>query len=304
MVEGGAVDDADCAHLHAPVPLGVVRDDGDRPAAERRGDLQGHGPEAARCAPYQHRVAGLDCMRRPAHQHPVGCRGAKQVAARLLPGQVLRAGLALVRLRLRELAVGAVVGLVAPDAGRGRQHRILAREHPRVVRLPPAGMDHHLVAGPDVRDLRANRLDDAGAVAAAGMEIFRLALAHPLLDDVDRVTERRPDIVVVDARRHDIDEHLVGLERRNRNDLMLPGVLRFAEPVLAHEEGMHRLGHFAERRLFAQSAEFHRAGSFIVSRRQRYALGGWRPEFNSRRLPGQRWHRNTPGNVMNCHGLS
>jgi hypothetical protein len=44
----------------------------------------------------------------------------------------------------------AVVGLVAPDPGRGGDHRIATGHYPGVVTLPPAVMHEHLVADRDI----------------------------------------------------------------------------------------------------------------------------------------------------------
>src|SRR6266853_4044135 len=116
VVELRAIDDAGGAVLHAELTLGLVGDDGDRASALGPRDLERHAPEPSRRAPDEHHIAALYRVRRPAHQHPVRSRRAEKKAAGGLPGQALRLGDALVRLGPRELAVAAVVGLVAPDA--------------------------------------------------------------------------------------------------------------------------------------------------------------------------------------------
>src|SRR5476649_1563661 len=111
-----AIHDADRSVLHAEVALAVVGDHADGAAAGRARDLERHAAEPAGGAPHEDSVARLDDVRGPAHEHAIGGGGAQQEAARLFPREPRRLRQALVRLRARELAVAAVVGLVAPDA--------------------------------------------------------------------------------------------------------------------------------------------------------------------------------------------
>ncbi len=157
-------------------------------------------------------------------------------------------GLALVRLRTGELAVAAVVGLVAPDTGRRRQHGVFASEHPRIVRLPPAAVDDDFVADRDLGDLVTNGPDDARAVAAAGVKILGLALFLAIGDDVNGETEGRPHVVVVYSRRHHVDEDVLRPHGGSRDHFALPRSLRFAEAVLANAEDMHLFGNDAQGR--------------------------------------------------------
>ncbi len=196
-------------------------------------------------------------MRWPAHQHTVGGGGAKHVTGRFFPGQVLGLGLALVRLRAGELTVAAVVGLVAPYPRRRREHRVLAGEHPRIVRFPPAAVDHDLVANRDLGDLVANGPDDARAVASAGVKILGLALLLAVGDDVDGITEGCPHVVEVYSRRHDVDENVLRPHGGSRDHLAPPRFLGFAEAVLTDHEGVHLFGHFAKRCPISQFADFH-----------------------------------------------
>src|SRR4029450_4494822 len=80
----------------------------------------------------------------------------------------------------------------------------------------------------------------------------RLAGVLPLRDEVQGWAERGPHVVVVDARRHDVDQHLVGPDGWGGQDLAFPCVLRRAEAALSHREGVHALRHFAERGPVAQ----------------------------------------------------
>ena len=190
----------------------------------------------------------LDDVGGPAHQHPIRGRGAEEEAPRFFPGQPLGLRQALMRLGARELAVAAVVGLVAPDARALGEHGVLARAHPRIVRAPPAAVDDDLVADLDVPHVLAYRPHDAGAVAAAGVEVLGLSLTLPLGDHVDGRAERGPDIVVVDAGGHDVDQHLVGADGRRLEDLALPRVTGRAEAALSHGVGVHSLRHDAQGR--------------------------------------------------------
>src|SRR5262249_5119543 len=155
--------------------LGVVGDNRDRTSAEGARDFETHAAEPAGGAPHEDDVTGLDDVRRPAHEHAIRGRRAEQVAARFFPGEPLRLGHALVSLAARELAEAPVVGLVTPDARALGEHRVLARAHPRVVGAPPAAVHDHLIADLDVLHVLPECPHDAGAVAAAGVEVLGLA---------------------------------------------------------------------------------------------------------------------------------
>ena len=114
-----------------------------------------------------------------------------------------------------------------------------------------AAVDDHFVTDLKVGHGRADLVDDAGRVAAADVKVLRLALLLTHLDDVHRHAERGPDIVVVDPGGHDVEQHLMGCNGRDRHDLLLEAVLGLSEAVLAHQPGMHVLGHDAERRRFS-----------------------------------------------------
>ena len=61
------------------------------------------------------------------------------------------------------------------------------------------GVDDHLVAGADVGDLLAHRVDDAGHVAAR--HVGKVRAGQPAGD---------PEVHVVEGRRHRADTHVVG----------------------------------------------------------------------------------------------
>ena len=260
VVELAAVDATLRAQLHAVVDLVFAGDDGDRNGARRLGDLDRHRAEPAGAAPNQHRVAAPHLVLGPAVQHSPGGGGDQHVGSRLLPGHVLRLGHALVRLHPGELSETAVVGLVAPNAERGRVHRIVAGDHPGILRIPGGAVDHDLIADFHVLDVLADLVDDARGIRAADVEVFLLARLLPGLDDIDRDAEGGPDVVVIDARRHDVDQHLVVLDRGDVDDLLLERRRRLTEPTLADQPRVHLRRHLAERRLFPDRVQLFRHG--------------------------------------------
>src|SRR5262249_21637349 len=190
--------------------------------------------------------------------------GAEEEAARGFPREPSRLRDALMPLGPGELTIAAVVGLIAPDACALRQHGILAREHPRIIGPPPAAVDDDLVAHLHVRDVLARGPYDARAVAAARVEVLRLAQLLPLRNDVQGLAEGRPDIVVVDPRGHHVDEHLVRADGGRGDDLALPGLTRLAEAVLADEVAVHPRGDFSQRRLCSWIVEICHSASDVV----------------------------------------
>src|SRR3989449_11779551 len=113
---------------------------------------------------------------------------------------------------------------VPPDASALREHRVLARAPPWIVGPPPAAVDDHLVADLDVLHVAADGPDDARAIAPASVELFGLTRLLALADHIERRAQRGPDVVVVDPRGHHVDQHLVGADRRRRDDLAPPGI--------------------------------------------------------------------------------
>ncbi|GIS90440.1 MAG: hypothetical protein CM1200mP20_04810 [Pseudomonadota bacterium] len=89
---------------------------------------------------------------------------------------------------------------------------------------------------------------------------FLLAIA----DDIDWVTQRSPDVVVVDPGGHGVDQHVLGSDFRDRYDPPLPGVCGFSEPVLADTECVHICRHNTKRRLLAQRIDLLGLGCFRV----------------------------------------
>ena len=101
-------------------------------------------------------------------------------------------------------------------------------------------MDHDLVAGLPLGHALADLPDDAGGVGAADVVAELLVVA--VAEDRDRLAERRPDVVEVDARGHHPHDHLEGAGLRHVDLLDLEGVGRLALALLPDHPGGHLLG--------------------------------------------------------------
>ena len=137
----------------------------------------------------------------------------------------------------------------------GAVHRVFARLNPGVVPAPRAAVDHHLVADFDVGDVLADLVDDAAGVAPADVEVLRFAGLVARCDDVDRNAEAGPYVVVVDAGRHDVDQHLVVGGLWNVDCLDLPRLSRLAEAFRPYHPGVHFGWHVAQRWLLADGIQ-------------------------------------------------
>ena len=184
-----------------------------------------------------------------AEQHAVGGGERQRVGGGLLPGQVLGPLHQLAVLHAAELGEGAIRRLVAPDALRGREHRVAAVAF-LVVAVVLIAVNDDLVADLPALDLGADRPHDARRVGAG--DVIGI-LVH--VERRDRLAERRPDAIVVDARRHHENEHVVAVELPGRHDLDLHRLFRRPMPLLADGPGVHRLRHMAQRRDFADLVE-------------------------------------------------
>ena len=200
---------------HHVLALGFVGNDADRIGARGGAELDAEHAEAAGGAPDEHVVARAQAVRLVAEQHAVGGGQRQGVGCGLLPGQVLGPVHQLPVLHPAELGERAVGRLVAPDALRRREHRVAAVAF-LVVAVVLIAVDDDLVADLPALDLGADRPDDARGVGAG--DVIGL-LVH--VERRDRLAERRPDAVVVDARRHHQNEHVVAVERPGRHDLDL-----------------------------------------------------------------------------------
>jgi hypothetical protein len=248
VVEGGPVDEADGALLHGERALLGRRHHRDRPGAREPHQLDRQRPEAARGAPDKDDVALLDGVRRPAVEHPICGRAGECRRRRLLPRERLGLGQALMRLHLGELRERAPARVVAPHPERRGQTGIPAIDHPRVLEVPLAGVDDDPVPRADVRHAFADRVDDARRVRTDDVEIGRFAPPRLRLGDVDGHAASGPDVVEVDARRHDHHERLVGTDRGDVDHLVADRVLGVAVPVGPDQLRVHTGRHLADRR--------------------------------------------------------
>src|SRR3954454_3662430 len=232
--ELAAVDEALGAELLDQLALLVGVDDAHALGARGPADLRREDAQAARGAPDQDLLAGLQVAAR--HEHAPGGEVHEAVGRGLLPGQLRRLGQQLLGLDLGELRERAPRRLVAPDALRRRGHRVQAVDLGVLVGGLVA-VDDDLVALLPARDARADLPDDARGVRAA--DVVAVLRVVAVLHDRHRLAERRPDVVVVDAGRHHADDDLEGAGLRYFDLLDLEGVLGLAEALLADDPGGH-----------------------------------------------------------------
>ena len=237
-----------------------VGHDADGVGARGGDQLDAEHAEAARGAPHQHIVAGLEDVRRMAEQHAIGGRERERVAGRLFPGQMRRLRHELARLHAAELRERAVRRLVAPDALRRRQQRIAAVAL-LVVAVVLVAVDDDLVADLPALDLGADGPHDARGVRAGDVKRMLVAVERRY-----RNAEPGPHAVIVDAARHHIDQHFVLGDRPGRHHLAQHRRLRRTVPFLADRPGIHLRRHVAERRDFADLVEVlqRRGGGFSL----------------------------------------
>jgi hypothetical protein len=112
--------------------------------------------------------------------------------------------------------------------------------------IPPTMMDNDLIPDFDTFDLGAYGVDDARRVATAYMKIPRLTLSLADGDDIYRDAARGPNVVEIDAGRHDGDQHLVGQKFGYRHHLDLESASRVAETILPDHLSPHLSRHLAE----------------------------------------------------------
>ncbi len=116
-------------------------------------------------------------------------------------------------------------------------------------------MHDDFVADVPVPDVGTGLIDDARRVGAADVEVFRFAGPVANANDVDGRTEAGPDIVVVDACRHDVHEHVVRADFRHVDDLRLERLAGLPEAGLADELRVHPRRDVPERRHLAEVVE-------------------------------------------------
>ena len=255
-----AINATDSAEAFTKGERGFVGDDGDRFRALLCGELNGHGTEAAPAAPDEDDVVLADSVFLPAEEHAVRSGPHQRRCGGGFPREVLRLGHAHVTLDARELGERAPVRLVAPDLERRVVHRVFAGEHAGGVHVPLAAMRNDLVADLHVRDSAPDGVNDARRVGSADMEVLRLATLHAGSDHIDGAAEPSPNVVVVHARGHHINEDIVRPEFGGIHDFAREGARGLAKARLADELRVHPRGHAAKRRSFAEFVQFLRSG--------------------------------------------
>ena len=108
----------------------------------------------------------------------------------------------------------------------------------------------YTVADFEALHLVADGVDDARRVGA-GDVIGRLVY----VEGRDRLAERGPDAVVVDARGHHHDQHVVAVESGRVDDFDLHRLVGLAMPLAPDRPGVHLGGHMAHRRNLADLVE-------------------------------------------------
>src|SRR4051794_30316338 len=151
----------------------------------------------------------------------------------------------LTRLYAAELCERTVRRLVTPDALRGREQWI-APIAVFVVAVVLIAVDDDLVADFPALHLIADRPDDAGRIRAGDVVGILVAV-----DRRYRCPKSGPDPVIVHARRHNEDEHLVVGNLPGRQHLDLKRRFRGPMALLADCPTIHLLWHMPERRNLA-----------------------------------------------------
>src|SRR3569832_1423703 len=107
-------------------------------------------------------------------------------------------------------------------------------------------MDDDLIADLPARDLRAHRPDDAGRIAAR--DVIGILVT---VNRRDRRAEASPHTVVIDARRHHENQHIVAVELPSRHAFAHHRIFWRAMTLFAYGPGVHLGRHMTERRNLA-----------------------------------------------------
>jgi len=137
----------------------------------------------------------------------------------------------------------AVVEAAYTDAQSATLARVLAEQFPKKP-IRYAAVTHY-------------HYDHTGGVRAGDVKWILVAVERR-----DRNTEPGPDAVVVDARGHHVDQHLVLADRPGRQHLELHRGDRRAVALLADRPGVHLRRHNAERRDFPDGVKVFRRRGF------------------------------------------
>jgi hypothetical protein len=151
-----------------------------------------------------------------ANEHAVAGRRAQAVDGSLLPGEVGGLGHELVGPDDRQLGEAAVIGLEAPDALVGGEHRVVVRR--RVLVVDVVAVDHDPVSRCPVAHRGADAQHHAGGVRPDHVEVLLMPrgpgrLAGQTVEEPEGrqwLEDRRPHRVEVDRAGHDGEVDLVG----------------------------------------------------------------------------------------------
>ncbi len=220
---GVAVDDRLGTHRPADVRLLLAGDHADRVGPARERELRGVRAESAARAPDQDVVALLHAGAVAGDQLPVGGGVDQAGGGGLLPAEVVRLGHQLVGLDQRDLGEAAEVGLEAPDALLGVEHRVVVAVGG--LQLDRQTVRDDLVTGLPGVDARAGAQDDAREVGADDVvrQVVTLGLRRQLsvpfqeAEGRQRFEDRGPDGVVVDRGGHHGHQGLTRPHLRHRN---------------------------------------------------------------------------------------
>src|SRR5512139_612227 len=146
------------------------------------------------------------------------------------------------RLHATELRERPIRRFIAPDSLGWREQRITAVAV-LVITIILIAMDDNLIADLPALHLRADRPDHARSIRTSDVERMLVAVERR-----HRNAQTGPNAVVIDAARHDVDEHFVITDRPGRHHLELEGFVGRPMPFLADDPGVHLLRHMPERR--------------------------------------------------------
>ena len=251
-------------------------------------------------APHQHDVALLHPRPVAPDEHAVARRVAQRVDRRLLPRQVGRLRHQLVGLDDRQVGEPAEVGLEPPDALVGGEHRVVVRR--RILVVDGVAVDGHAVAGLPVAHRRPDPQHDARRVGADDVVGQRMAcrpraLAGEAVEEAERrqrLEDRRPHRVEVDARRHHRDVRLVG-RQLGRGDVA--DVQALARVLLGGLDAGEHLGVLAPDERRSVVVGDGEAGQLVAARAR---LDGLQDLLHGRKLLAGSYRRRN-GAVASAH---
>ena len=192
-------------------------------------------------------------MGRMAEQHAIGGCQSEGIAGRFFPSEMFGARHQLARLHTAKLRERSVGRLITPDALAGGKHRIAAIAL-LVVAVILIAVNDDLVADFPAFHLAAHRPDNARGVRSGDMIGIFMGIEHR-----NRFAQGSPDPVVIDARRHHQNQHLVIPDGPCRQDFQQHRLFGRAVALFADRPCPHLVRHMSQRRNLANVIEvFHR----------------------------------------------